>query len=214
MYGNHIINDSPSIRIHIYPDNTVKKLLKAHFSYAVQWWQKWEDRDKKDETTSCYLVYFFILLILLCSPMQTFFIEDRKVIDRWLYFCKRCKKSDGTTKLPFFHLSYYKSLQMQISNITRAPDLSKGFLLFEDYRTLQLKEVPRGAVLFLTDASQCSSQPLPWAATHRHVAAPPAVVSIHTAVDHNTPVMPHHLWLGNDGNRATFGYRKTTTLVN
>lgn len=56
----------------------------------------------------------------------------------------------------------------------------------------------------LTYASQSRFLPLPRTATHRDVAAPPAVISCHTAVDHHTSVMPHHLRIGKDGNWATF----------
>lgn len=43
---------------------------------------------KKDDGFSCYLINFCSLLGLLCFPMQTFFIDDEQLIDRWLYFCE------------------------------------------------------------------------------------------------------------------------------
>lgn len=66
-------------------------------------------------------------------------------------------------------------------------------------------------VLLPTSASQSSFLPHPRTATHRDVTALPDVISIHAAVDHNTSIMPHNLWVGKEGNWATFSWKNNGT---
>lgn len=63
----------------------------------------------------------------------------------------------------------------------------------------------------LTYASQSGCLPHPHVATHRDVAPPPAVKSVHTAMDHNTSVVPHHLHVGQKWNWATFSWENIGT---
>lgn len=64
---------------------------------------------------------------------------------------------------------------------------------------------------WLTDASERSCLPHARAAAHGDIAAPPAVIAIHTAMDHDTSVMQDHLWVGKDGDRATFCWENNDT---
>lgn len=117
----------------------------------------------------CYLVNFCVCLIFLCSPMQTSFIENEQLSDRWLYFY----------------------------------EIRKNIFLFSPI----ISNVHMPHPLILTDALQCSFEPQPWVATNWCVASPPAVIAWHTPVDHNTSVVPNHLWVDELGNGATFSWR-------
>ena len=150
--------------------------------------------------------------------MQTFFIEDKQVIDRWLYFCKRVMAHQIFT----FHLSfqkYYKCLHKYVQNANQYQHVSivpiqMIFVRPDAHRNSQMFQLGlRSLAMFsLTYASQCSHLPQSRVATHRHVAAPPAVVSVHTAVDHNASVMPHHLRVDKAGNWATFSWKTMTPI--
>lgn len=61
-------------------------------------------------------------------------------------------------------------------------------------------------MFLLTYTFQRSFMPNPKAAAQRHVTALPAVISIHTAMDHYTSVMPYHLRVGEDWDGATFSW--------
>lgn len=144
---------------------------------------------------SCYLVNFRILLILFCSPMQTFFIRNKQVIDRWFDFCRDMgmKRESCYNQILYFLL---------VSTKYTVPCVSAGRL---DYWLFNLiskhqQQITRKYVLMilmicflLTYTFQRSVLPHPRAAAQRHVTAPPAVVSIHTAMDHYTSVVPNHL---------------------
>lgn len=67
-------------------------------------------------------------------------------------------------------------------------------------------------VVLLTYAFQSRLLPHPGHATHRGIAAPPAVIPVHTAVDHYASVMPHHLRVRKEGNWAAFSCEKTVAL--
>lgn len=91
----------------------------------TKWWLHWKDYD-----LSCYLVNFCVLLILFCLPVHTFFIEDKQVIDCWLYFWRRNKdeKSEGTPISPHRHLFYvhlicsYSPMQLSVA-FCHSPEL-------------------------------------------------------------------------------------------
>lgn len=63
-------------------------------------------------------------------------------------------------------------------------------------------------VLVLTNAFERGLLPHSWAATQRHVGAPPAVKPGFTAMNHNTPVVPRYFRVSKGGNRATFSWKK------
>lgn len=93
-------------------------------------------------------------------------------------------------------LFLWVKLEWKESHVTLNPDYLSVITMCTITKTMY--------IFLLTYTFQWSSLPNPRAATQWDVAAPPAVVSIQTAVRRNTCVIPHHLWVLKEGHRATF----------
>lgn len=64
---------------------------------------------------SFHLVHFCILLIFLCFPAQTFFIENKQLIDGRLYFCKQDILLFPDIVNPFTKTSCYSLMHVSVA---------------------------------------------------------------------------------------------------